>query len=788
LCLRGFTLNSKLRQINPVEHFAHCFLLINFVFTFFQSLMISAEKNFNFYKLAGACLGGAIFIFSTIRVNSEIFDLRFIGFTVFTLLVTSQMTLTLPRSKTVLSFSDAMIYLTFLLFGGEAAVFVATLETLANCIYLKYSGAKFTRYSIPYNVGATALTTFITFYTWTLSSELLDIGSFSSSTSALISTLGILALSQFFFSSSLASIGLSLRTNMSSWKTWKSECYSSSLTQFLGAGLAGVVYKLFTLGDFVTISISIAVFTVLYFTFRLSIKELTKSIEKIEQAERDKAEAERIRAEQAEQHIEVLNAQLTKEEQMTLALQQSKDAFEYAALHDSLTDLFNRSYLIERLKLLLEMGVQRTKQYYILFLDLSRFKNINDSLGHNTGDKVLKLVANRLLRTVHLEDTVARIGGDEFAIILNDLASVEEAEEYARRIYQKLSSPFSVQGNRIFTKPHIGIAPIEADYKTPEEVLRDADIAMHHAKDKEIGMAVFNAEIRDKFLKRINLESDLRFAIDRREFSMHYQPLISLEDGSIIGFEALLRWQHPTRGFIPPFEFIPIAEDSGLIIPITNWILKETTDQLAAWQKISPSCQNLIVSVNISGKHLAQDGLIEEVRKVLHAAKIKPSCLKLEITESVAMENAEHTIVILNKLKELGVQLSIDDFGTGYSSLSYLHRLPFDTLKIDRSFVNNVGNKGENSEILQTIVSLAKNLKMRSIAEGIETESQLQILRDLDCDLAQGYLFSKPLPKEEMEKQLYQKYFWFPETYIYEDAQTISSSKRSPSEKQLPVF
>lgn len=746
------------------------------------------DKVFNFYKIAVILLGAFSFIFALSHMDARVFDWRFVVFAVFTLLVASRLSLTLPRSKFVLSFSDPMIFLTFLVFGGEAAIFIATLEILTNCLYLKYKGVDFGRFTLPYNVAATSLSTTITYFVWNLFPKFTGIAPTSSDTRDLISTLGILALSQFLFISWFASIFYALKTDTNAWKVWKDEGYTGSLTYIFGAGLAGVVFKLINLGDIIPVSISLAVFAVVYSTFRRSISELTNSMQKTDEAVREKAEIERLRAEQAEQHIEVLNAQLAKEEQMTLALQQSKDAFEYAALHDSLTDLFNRSYLIERLKLLLEMGVQRSKQYYILFLDLSRFKNINDSLGHNTGDKVLKLVANRLLRTVHLEDTVARIGGDEFAIILNDLSSVEEAEEYARRIYQKLSSPFSVQGNRIFTKPHIGIAPIEPDYRTPEEVLRDADIAMHHAKDKEIGMAVFNAEIRDKFLKRINLESDLRFAIDRREFSMHYQPLISLEDGSIIGFEALLRWQHPNRGFIPPFEFIPIAEDSGLIIPITNWILKETTEQLAAWQKISPSSQDLIVSVNISGKHLAQDGLIEEVRKALHASKIKPSCLKLEITESVAMENAEHTIIILNKLKELGVQLSIDDFGTGYSSLSYLHRLPFDTLKIDRSFVNNVGSKGENSEILQTIVSLAKNLKMRSIAEGIETEAQLQILRDLDCDFAQGYLFSKPLPKEEMEKQLYQKYFWFPETFIYEDSQTVTSSKRSQIDEHLPVF
>lgn len=750
--------------------------------------MLNKEEVSNFYKIAIILLGGISFAFICTHLNAEVLDWRFFGFVIFTLLIASRMSLTLPKSKFVLSFSDSMIFLAFLLFGGEAAVFVATLETLSSCIYLKYKGILYGHLIVLGNTTIVILSSTITFFIWEIFRKTVRINSGFLDTKDLISALGILALSQFLFSSIFASIYYALKTDTSIWKAWKNESYSSSLTYIIGAGLAGVIYKFINLGDIIPLSISLAVFAVLYFTFRHSISQLTKSIEKTERAEREKAEVERLRAEQAEQHIEVLNTQLVKESLISEALQQSKDAFEYAALHDSLTDLFNRSYLIERLNYLLELGIQKSNQYFILFLDLRSFKNINDSLGHNTGDKVLKLVANRLLRTVHGEDTVARIGGDEFAIILNNLTSVEEAEDYATRIYQKLTSPFSVQGNRIFTKPHIGIAPIETTYKTPEEILRDADIAMHHAKDEGIGVAVFNTEIRDRFLGRIKLESDLRFAIERKEFSMHYQPLVSLEDGAIVGFEALLRWQHPRRGFIPPIEFIPIAEDSGLIIPITNWILKETTDQLAAWQKISPTHQDLIVSVNISGKHLAQDGLIEEIKKVLHNSGIKPYCLKLEITESVAMENAEKTIIILNKLKELGVQLSIDDFGTGYSSLSYLHRLPFNTLKIDRSFVSNVDENGENSEILQTIISLAKNLKMQAIAEGIETESQLKTLRDLNCDYAQGYLFSKPLPKDEMEKQLYQKHFWFPKSFMQEDDEISTSTENAKLKERISIY
>ncbi|MEP6705608.1 MAG: EAL domain-containing protein, partial [Acidobacteriota bacterium] len=284
--------------------------------------------------------------------------------------------------------------------------------------------------------------------------------------------------------------------------------------------------------------------------------------------------------------------------------------------------------------------------------------------------------------------------------------------------------------------------------------------------------------------ERIRFEMDLRSAIDRHELAVHYQPIVNLTDGRIVGFEALLRWHHAEFGMIPPNKFIPIAEQAGLIQPITVWVLKETSSQLAQWQKISPEYKNLMVSVNISGKHLSNDDLVEDVENVLESSKIAARTLKLEITESVAMENAEHTINVLHKLKHIGVQLSIDDFGTGYSSLSYLHRLPFDTLKIDRSFVYSVGEHGENSEILQTIISLAKNLKMRVIAEGVETASQLAVLRNLGCDYAQGFLLAKPKPREETEKLLYERHTFFPE----EVSGQFERRDESVSDENLPVF
>ena len=398
-----------------------------------------------------------------------------------------------------------------------------------------------------------------------------------------------------------------------------------------------------------------------------------------------------------------------------------------------------------------------------MFLDINRFKNVNDSYGHTVGDKVLMLIARRFLRNFRSNDTIARLGGDEFAIILHNLPSVTKALKVARKIHQAVAQPFALSGNRIFVSLNIGVAPCDAEYESPEEILRDADIAMHYAREKNTGVAVFTKELRETLSSNAsNSKTDLRFAVERGELLMHYQPLISLSDGSIIGFEALIRWQHCELGLIPPIKFIPIAESSGLIIPITIWILNETCSQLAKWQQMSPTYRDLIMSVNISGKHLTNDELADDIEEVLETYNLAPDTLKLEITESVAMENAEQTIDILLKLKQLGVQLSIDDFGTGYSSLNYLHRLPFDTLKIDRSFVYSVSESGENSEILQTIISLAKNLKMKVIAEGIETESQLSLLRTLGCDFGQGYLLARPQSREETEKLLYQNSHWFP--------------------------
>lgn len=682
---------------------------------------------------------------------------------VFSTVIAPRMSLALPRSKFAISFSDALIFLTFLLYGGPAAIIVAALESFANCIYLRRKGFPFGRLMIPTNISINTVSVSFTYLVWLLVPHASFITAGPGTTQHLIATLTSLAVLQFAASSFFAAIFQSLKDGSGLFSTWRKDCFSSSMTQIVGAGLAGVTSKLLDFGDLVTGVMASVAMGIAYLSYRQSISEVNEAIIQAEEAEREKAEAERQLRRDAEQHASQLSVSLEKEERANKALRKSEKDFQHAALHDSLTNLANRKQLGDILRdLIQKYNNDSTVTFHVLFLDISRFKNINDSLGHTFGDKVLMIAAKRLVRMVNPTDVVARIGGDEFAIILRNLSTVGKAQKVARRIYDSISQPFSLSGNNIAIKVNVGIAPCDVEYNTPEDVLRDADIAMHYAKEKNSGVAIFTKELRFRFLERVRYENDLRNAIDRDELTMNYQPLVDIQDGTLLGLEALLRWNHGEFGNIPPVKFIHIAEDSGLIIPITIWILGQTCSQLARWQKINPSYEDMIVSVNISGKHLVNGDLIADVEHALEMSGLAPSSLKLEITESVAMESADHTINVLNRLKQIGVKLSMDDFGTGYSSLSILHRLPFDTLKIDRSFVSGVGEHGENSEILQTIISLAKNLKMRVIAEGIETDVQLSLLQNLGCDYGQGYLLARPQTAENLEKMLYQGKNWLP--------------------------
>jgi diguanylate cyclase (GGDEF)-like protein/PAS domain S-box-containing protein len=417
------------------------------------------------------------------------------------------------------------------------------------------------------------------------------------------------------------------------------------------------------------------------------------------------------------------------------------------AFHDALTGLPNRALFMDHVK----MAIQRSRRsgdrlFAALFLDLDRFKVVNDSLGHMVGDQLLVGIAHRLEACLRPGDTVARLGGDEFTILLEDLSEPEDAIEVAQRVQDAVSQPFNIDGHEVFTTASIGIALSTTGYERAEDLLRDADTAMYRAKTQgKKRHVVFDKAMHDRAMQLLQIETDLRRAIGRKEFFVHYQPIISLETGKVCSFEALVRWRHPERGLVMPSEFVPVAEETGLIIPLGQWVLGEACRQIREWQKLYLIDDDVTISVNLSSRQFSQADLIEQVSSALREAGLRPGSLKLEITESMVMENVDTAIDMLAQLRSLGVGLSIDDFGTGYSSLSYLHRFPIDTLKIDRSFVTQMTHNTENAEIVRTIVTLARSLDMDVIAEGVETREQLQQLRGLGCDYGQGYLFSKPL-------------------------------------------
>ncbi|HEX8397125.1 MAG TPA: EAL domain-containing protein [Pyrinomonadaceae bacterium] len=420
------------------------------------------------------------------------------------------------------------------------------------------------------------------------------------------------------------------------------------------------------------------------------------------------------------------------------------------AFHDALTGLPNRALFHEHLRAAIDRAARRLTTFAVLFLDFDRFKVVNDSLGHLEGDKLLVQIARRLESCLRTSDIVARLGGDEFTILLDEFDDTEDAFSIVERIQQSLKEPFELSGREVFTSASIGIALSNAAYTNPEELLRDADIAMYRAK--ELGRAryqIFNQAMHERASVRLQLETEIRRAVERGEFRMFYQPIIEIQSGKTIGFESLVRWQHPERGIVSPDDFIPIAEETGQIIPLGEWVLRESCRQFREWQNEKIADENLTISVNLSCKQFMQSDLVERITAILQETQLKAECLRLEITESHLIEDSELAVTIIKRLRDIGVKLSIDDFGTGYSSLSYLHRLPIDYLKIDRSFVSRMLTNNENSEIVQTVITLAKNLGIEVIAEGIETIEQAEQLRKLNCRFGQGYFYSKPVNAEK---------------------------------------
>ena len=463
-----------------------------------------------------------------------------------------------------------------------------------------------------------------------------------------------------------------------------------------------------------------------------------------------------------------LNTAVEKLRQEINERQRIQQQLVHDALHDSLTGLPNRALLIQRIEFVISHAKRSPGyRYGLLFIDLDRFKVVNDSLGHFTGDQLLIAVSKLLQECVRENDIVARLGGDEFVILLDGVKQLRDATIICDRIQQQLRSPFRLKNQGIFTSASIGVVFGSTEYDNASDLMRDADIAMYRAKDNGKGCyAIFDQLMYDETLKLVELENNLRLAVERQEFVMHYQPIISLNNDLLVGFEALIRWQHPQKGFISPHEFIPMAEDTGLILDIGEWLLQEACRQLQTWRQqfdFTPGISSLKMSINLASRQLQEPNFTNKLDRILLETGLEGDSLRLEITEGVLIEPEGDIQETLKQIKNRNIKLSIDDFGTGYSSLNYLRRFPIDNLKIDRSFIEQMNYDSENFEIVRLIIGLAKTLGMDTISEGVETSSQLNQLKALGCEFAQGYLFSKPLSPKDVESMLGQ---YLPRTSI----------------------
>ena len=425
-----------------------------------------------------------------------------------------------------------------------------------------------------------------------------------------------------------------------------------------------------------------------------------------------------------------------------------EERLQHRAFHDYLTELPNRQLFMDRLGQALRRTGRRHKRIAVLFMDLDGFKVVNDSLGHQVGDLLLTVVAQRLRRCLRPEDTLARFGGDEFVMMIEGLDDPAQAVRVAERITEELRRPFIMEGRDLYVIASIGISLGDARTHDPDDLLREADTAMYRVKDEGGDFRVFNPAMYKRAFSRLEVENDLRRAIEQEEFVIHYQPMVDLQTGELWGMEALVRWDHPEQGLLEPSEFVPVAEESGLVIPMGEQILRDACFRAKEWQEENPRIPSLVMSVNFSASQLSRLDLADTVERVLGETGLEGSCLILDITETVYVKVLAGNMAILDRLRGLGMRFSIDDFGAGYSSLSYLKRLPADAIKIDQSFVQGLGENVEDTAVVHMIIELAHTLGLEVIAEGVETEKQATLLKEMGCDFAQGYHFAKPLPPE----------------------------------------
>ncbi len=718
--------------------------------------MLSKERSINIFTALLTPLALAAVVWALRNISVDRVDSGVMALSVLTIFCSCYLRIQLPRLNVHLTISDGLIILSMLLYGGEIALLLAVIETTVASLNLLRQGVAIKAKTIVLNAYFAALSVFSAAMAVKYVFSSVEIVRDRNDLTSDIWLVGLMALTMFVVNSLLVAIFSSIKRDLSFWRVWSDNILSAVVIYATGAAVAVSLDRALRI-DNVNIYLIAAVvgfFGIVYLTFRKFVDDLRQSVDKAKHAERE-------RAEQAEAHVSELEHYVAELERSSHALQESHENFRHAAYHDALTGLPNRNYFMDTLKDLLQESRENDEvNFAVLFLDLKSFKTINDSLGHSLGDRLIKNVAKRLSGMVREEDMTARFSGDKFGVILRDLLSRDEATAFADRLAKRLSEPYTLDGRQVFTSAKIGIAYGNSKYPEAEDILRDADIAMYYAKDNEENYVIFDQKMHIRAVTRLQLETDLRFAIERREFELFYQPIISLDTASLSGFEALVRWNHPQRGIVPPNEFIYIAENTGLIVPMTVQILTSACEQVVKWQQKYKSSEPLSIAVNLSGKHFGHPDLVEQIKTVISETGIDPASLKLELTESAVMDNAETAILMLKQIKETGVRISIDDFGTGYSSLSYLHRFPIDLLKVDRSFVSAMEENSENGEIVRTVIALAKALNLKVVAEGIESIHQFHQLRILGCEYGQGYLFSKPLPLADIERLLADNQRW----------------------------
>ncbi|MBS1794769.1 MAG: EAL domain-containing protein [Acidobacteria bacterium] len=708
--------------------------------------MENKERKIKLYLSVVFPLGLGALIWAFYRFPIDKINAGLIALSIVTVFFSSYLRIQLPRTKIHLTVSDALIILSLLIYGGEVAVLLAAFESCFTSLNFRRQGISIKTRTVLLNIAVAALAAWLTTALVRTGFGAAETVAYMESDTSLVAMVIVMALTQFVVNSVCVAIYVSLKSEKTIWQVWNEYCFNALVMYFTGAILAGVVVKALYPINIFLFAVVIGFFAIVYMTYRRYVDDIRETAAKAEQSERE-------RAEQAEKHIEELQRHIAEQDRIGEALRESKERFRHAAFHDSLTDLPNRNSFIEMLKFALEKHKQNPDfNFAVLFLDLNRFKTVNESLGHSIGNNLIQCVGKRLRELIRDDDLLARFGGDEFGVILNNVKDTDDVVSFAQLINYKFSYPFSINGREIFINTSIGISFGSAAYDEAEEVLRDADIAMYYAKDHKKNYEIFNQTMHTRAVTLMQIETDLRYATERREFYAFYQPIIALDTMELNGFETLIRWKHPQRGMIPPSEFIPVAEETGLIVPITYWILEESCREMMRFQRRTPAGKPLFLSVNLSSKHFAHNDLVERIQEITIKTGIAPQTVKLEITESAVMDNPEKAIAMLNRLKQIGLQISIDDFGTGYSSLSYLHRFPIDTLKVDRSFVSTMEDGSENGEIVRTIIALAKTLNLDVVAEGIETIHQLHQLRILGCEYGQGYLFSRPVPLDEAEK------------------------------------